>query len=79
MPLFFSRGCEEVEYLAKQHIRAEIVLGITTASGVMAYAEIPLTIEVIHRGTVYYRTYQARWRLSVLVISGTDKSHSGAL
>lgn len=42
-PFIFGRGGEEVEYLAKQQIRVEIVPGITAASGATAYAGIPLT------------------------------------
>lgn len=45
-PFIFGRGGEEVEFFRKNHIRFQVVPGITSAVGVPSQAGVPLT----HRG-----------------------------
>jgi len=52
-PFIFGRGGEECLYLAEHGVPFEIVPGVTAASGVSAYASIPLT----HRGLASQVTF----------------------
>lgn len=49
----FGRGAEEVHYLSHYGIQAEVIPGITAASGCTTYAGIPLT----HRGVAQGCTF----------------------
>ena len=59
-PFVFGRGLEEVEYVAKHGIKAEVVPGISSALAVPAMQNIPLT----HRGISN----------SFWVVTGTNRS-----
>lgn len=53
---FFSNVLDELEALAKHNIEFEIIPGITAASGVSAYAGIPLTARNYSQG-VHFITF----------------------
>ncbi|MDW0174884.1 MAG: uroporphyrinogen-III C-methyltransferase, partial [Nitrososphaeraceae archaeon] len=42
-PFIFGRGGEEAEFLSKNHVRFEIVPGVSSLNGAAVYAGIPLT------------------------------------
>ncbi|MEM0374188.1 MAG: uroporphyrinogen-III C-methyltransferase [Sulfolobaceae archaeon] len=42
-PYIFGRGAEECEYLLERGIECEVVPGVSSINGVLAYAGIPLT------------------------------------
>ena len=49
-PMIFGRGGEEAEYLAERGIPFEIIPGISSASGISAAFNIPLTHRGLSRG-----------------------------
>jgi|Transcript_101477 uroporphyrin-III C-methyltransferase len=62
-PFVFGRGGEEVEFLAKHGVSAEVVPGITTALGAAASCQVPLT----------HRSYGAN---QVRFVVGQSKAHA---
>src|SRR5882724_4664444 len=59
-PFLFGRGGEEAAYLADEDIPYEIVPGITSASGVAAYAGIPLTDRRLSSMVTYVTGHEGR-------------------
>lgn len=60
---FFSNVLDELEALVKHHISFEVIPGITAASGVSAYAGIPLTARNHSQG-VHFITFNPSSELS---------------
>lgn len=61
---FFSNVLDELEALVKHQVEFEIIPGITAASGVSAYAGIPLTARNYSQG-VHFITFNPNSEISV--------------
>ncbi len=64
-PFIFGRGGEEISELMSQKIKFQVVPGITSASGVSAYAGIPLTHRDFSQSCIFITGHEKEGDLKV--------------
>jgi uroporphyrin-III C-methyltransferase / precorrin-2 dehydrogenase / sirohydrochlorin ferrochelatase len=64
-PFIFGRGGEEISELMSQKIKFQVVPGITSASGVSAYAGIPLTHRDFSQSCIFITGHEKDGELNI--------------